>query len=201
MQAIILATHSDYKTREFQALMPGHQIIRMSEIGFRDDIPETGQTFRENALIKAKAVKAYLSQRRDPGYIVVAEDSGLCVDALDGRPGVYTARYGGARCSDHEQRMILLDELDGVIDRSAHFECFIACYAPGRDLFTAVGVTAGRIADSERGQNGFAFDQIFESTDLGKTFGEATAEEKDRVSHRARAITQLSAYLEELQLG
>lgn len=200
MQTIILATHSDYKTREFQALLPKYQVIPMREIGFKKDIAEPGKTFAENALIKARTIKDFLRQRRDPGYIVVAEDSGLCVDALGGRPGVYTARYGGTDCSEHGQRQQLLSELDGITNRSARFECFIACFVPGGALFTTTGVTCGRITESERGQNGFAFDHIFESTDLGKTFGEATPAEKDSVSHRARAITQLREYLEGLQL-
>lgn len=200
MQTIILATHSRYKVQEFQELMPGYQIVPMSEIGYKDDILEPGKTFEENALIKARTIKEYLSTRRDPGYIVVAEDSGLCVDALDGRPGVYTARYGGADCSGHNQRMTLLGELEGITDRTARFECFIACFLPGGALFTATGITLGTISHTERGENGFAFDQIFVSDELGKTFGEVTPAEKNRVSHRARAIAQLRAYLKDVEL-
>lgn len=200
MQTIILATHSRYKVQEFQALMPNYQIVPMGEIGYKDDILEPGKTFAENALIKARTIKEYLNTRRDPGYIVVAEDSGLCVDALGGRPGIYTARYGGTDCSGHDQRMTLLGELEGITNRAARFECFIACFLPSGALFTTTGITLGTISYTERGENGFAFDQIFVSDELGKTFGEVTPAEKNRVSHRARAIAQLRAYLKDVEL-
>lgn len=197
--AIVLATHNRDKAREFQEMLEGRfQVVVMNDVGFTDEIVETGETFVDNAQLKARAVYDFL-RGRGRHFIVVADDSGLCVEGLDGRPGVYTARYGGEGYTHHEQRLKLLDELGNAENRKAWFECALVCLMESEDGLvspTFVGRTYGAITTEERGEHGFAFDQVFFSDDLNKTFGEATAEEKDSVSHRGRAVAQLRQYLE-----
>ncbi len=197
---IVLATHNRDKVREFQEMLGDrYQMVTMSDVGFTGDIAETAETFIGNARLKAQAVHDFL-QQRGRHFIVVAEDSGLCVDVLGGRPGVYTARYGGEGCDEHMQRMKLLEELEGKSNREARFVCTLVCIADdlGAEMpVEFVGHTFGEIATEELGENGFAFDQIFLSRDLGKTFAEATDEEKASVSHRGRAVAQLREYLEQ----
>ena len=199
-KTIVLATKNPNKAVEFKALLPEYNVVTMSEIGVDIDIEETGTTFAENAELKARALKDQLQTREQQNYIVVAEDSGLCVDALGGRPGVFTARYLADICKDdHEQRLALLVEMSGQDNRAARFMCVIACILPSGTYFTELDITQGRISRSERGENGFAFDQIFESDELGKTFAEATPEEKDSVSHRGRATARFRAHLNAIE--
>lgn len=190
---VVLATHNHNKVRELQELMPEYQVISMSDIGFKDDIPENGRTFMENAVTKALAVQEFLEKsKRKCQYIVIAEDSGLCVNVLGGRPGVYTARYGGTDCDDQMRRDLLRDELTGEIDRSAYYQCDLVALVPGKtEMITASAKTLGEIIDYELGTRGFAYDSIFYSSDLGMTFAEATPEQKNSVSHRGRAVSQL----------
>ncbi len=193
---IVLATKNIHKVSELQAMLPECHVCAMSDIGVDLDIEETGTTFFENASTKAMALRKHLMNTNRQDYIVAAEDSGLCVDALDGRPGVYTARYHSDTCkNDHEQRMALLAEMKGQPNRTARFVCVLTCILPSGTMYTADGATEGVITTAERGRNGFAFDQIFESKELGKTFAEATPAEKGSVSHRGRAATQLCAFL------
>lgn len=201
MQTIILATRNPNKVVELSALLPGYKIVAMSEVGIDLDIEETGATFAENAMIKARALREQLvATGRQDHYTVVAEDSGLCVDALDGRPGVFTARYRADICkNEHDQRLAMLAEMKNQTNRAAQFVCVIACILSDGTSNTVTGMTHGKISSAERGENGFAFDQIFESNELGKTFAEATAEEKDRVSHRGRAAARLSEYLRSIE--
>lgn len=191
MNAIVLATHNPNKVTEFQRILSDYQIISMSELHITDDIPETGATFAENAILKADFLRQRLRQR-GRNYIAVADDSGLCVNALNGAPGVHTARYLGVDTPYAEKRAALLQTLLHATDRTASYQCVIAAYTPdARYPIVCRGVVTGSIAEAERGENGFAFDSIFYSSELQKTFGEATAEEKDIVSHRARAIRKL----------
>lgn len=201
MRTIVLATNNPHKADELKAMLPEYEIVTMSEIGIDLDVEETGATFEENATIKARALREQLlTNGRQDRYIVVADDSGLCVDALDGRPGVFSARYHADICKDdHDQRLALLVEMKNQTNRAAKFVCVIVCILPSGELKVITGTTHGVIASSERGENGFAFDQIFESDELGKTFAEVTPEEKANVSHRGRAVAKLSAYLKGLE--
>lgn len=184
---VIAATGNPNKLKEFRAILKGDEVISASEAGFTDDVEETGQTFLENALLKARAVC------RATGKTALADDSGLCVTALGGAPGVYSARYSGG--GDKENRRLLLQNLQGETDRRAYFESAIALVFPdGREL-VAEGRTYGHILEEERGENGFGYDCLFFSDDLQKSFGEATAEEKNGVSHRGRALTKLEEQL------
>lgn len=195
MKTFVLATSNQNKLKEFQQILPDWEIKTLKEIGFDQEIEETGETFEENAMIKAEAVRAYLRQK-GLDYIVVAEDSGLCVDALDGAPGVYTARYAGEHGDYRANIDKLWRELAGKESRTAYYICVLAILYPDGERKVYIGKTEGEIIDEERGANGFAYDVVFYSKELHKTFGEAEDEEKNQISHRARAIKQLVRELE-----
>jgi len=150
-------------------------------------VEETGSTFMENAIIKARAIAEIANMP------ALADDSGLCVDALNGEPGVYSARYSGARCDSKANNELLLSRLSDVQerDRSARFKCAVALVCPDGDIVTAEGAAEGIITRSYCGRGGFGYDPIFYSLDLDKTFAEASEEEKNAVSHRGRALAAL----------
>ena len=179
---LVVASGNAHKLREIAEIFTDFDVVSQKEMGFDGDVEETGETFAENALIKARAACEAL------GCMALADDSGLCVDALGGAPGVYSARYCGHHGNDAENRAVLLKNLQGVKNRSAHFTSAIALvYPDGREL-TAEGHTYGRILEEEIGDGGFGYDYLFYSDDLGKTFGVASSEEKNGVSHRFRAL-------------
>ena len=186
-EKIVVASGNAHKIEEIKAIFKGVELVTMHEAGFVGDIEENGKTFKENAYIKAKAV---FDKLRLP---VLADDSGLCVDALDGAPGVYSARFSGGSQADN--RALLLKRLDGVSHRSAHFTCSV-CYIDedGKPTF-GEGFTKGRILFEEIGNKGFGYDSLFFSDDLNKSFGEATEDEKNSVSHRYRALCDLRGRL------
>lgn len=189
----VLASNNKKKIAELKAilssLLPGCEVLSLKDIGYTAEIEENGQTFEENSLIKAR-VPASL------GHIGVADDSGLCVDALDGAPGVYSARYSGG--GDQANIDKLLSELENVPDekRGAKFVCVISAVFPDGKTVTARGEAHGVILRQRRGEDGFGYDPVFYSTDLQKTFAEAEGEEKNKVSHRGRA---LAAFCEKLK--
>lgn len=184
---IIAATNNANKVREICEIFTplGFDVVPQANAGIEIEVEETGDTFKKNALIKARAV-AMLSDD-----YVIADDSGLCVEALGGRPGVMSARYAGPGATDKEKINKLLDELDGEENRRAKFCCCIAMIFPdGREL-TTHGEVHGRILREPRGENGFGYDPVFFSDELSKTFAEATNEEKNSVSHRGRALAAM----------
>lgn len=179
---LVVASGNAHKLREIAEIFTDFQVCSQKEMGFDEDVEETGVTFAENALIKARAACKAL------GCMALADDSGLCVDALDGAPGVFSARYCGYHGSDQENRAVLMKNMQEKTNRNAHFTSAIAIvYPDGRELI-AEGHTYGKILDCETGNGGFGYDCLFFSDDLQKSFGEATAEEKNRVSHRFRAL-------------
>lgn len=179
---LVVASGNAHKLREIAEIFTDFEVVSQKEMGFDGDVEETGETFVENALIKARAACKAL------GCMALADDSGLCVDSLGGAPGVYSARYCGHHGSDAENRAVLLKNLQGVKNRSAHFTSAIALvYPDGREL-TSEGYTYGKILEEEIGDGGFGYDCLFFSEDLQKTFGEASSEEKNGVSHRFRAL-------------
>ena len=186
----VIASNNKKKVEELRRILNplGITAHTPAELGISlDDVEETGQTFRENAEIKARAAM------EKTGYSAIADDSGLCVDALGGRPGVYSARY-----SDTDENKInkLISELIGTDndDRSAHFECVICCcFRDGETLF-AEGRCDGTIGYAPRGNNGFGYDPIF-FVEGNKTFAELTDNQKDAISHRGRALKELSEKL------
>ena len=190
---IAIATNNPNKLREIRAILGGFfdEALSLSDLGIDIDIEETGTTLTENALIKARTIRDLT------GLPALADDSGLMVDALDGAPGVYSARYAGEEHDDKKNNALLLKNLEGK-PRDAKFCSVIAlCYPDGREL-TAEGYAPGVILEEERGTGGFGYDPLFFSPELGKTFAEATPEQKNSVSHRSRA---LRAMLELLSSG
>lgn len=191
---IIAATKNSNKIREItEKFAPlGFEVVSQTDAGINIDVEETGDTFAKNALIKARAV-AMVSDD-----FVLADDSGLCVDALDGRPGVYSARYAGKDAPDSAKIEKLLNELDGKENRAAKFVTNIAFIFPdGREIVTQ-GEVAGRIMREPKGENGFGYDPVFFSDELGKSFAEATLEEKNSISHRSRALCALYDEIKDL---
>lgn len=180
---VVVASGNLGKIEEFKEIVPGVNFISMREAGFKGDPEETGATFKDNAYIKAKAVYEELKRP------VIADDSGLCVDALGGAPGVYSARFSGGDFKDN--RALLLKRMEGISQRTAHFTCAV-CYIneKGETLF-GEGYTKGKILFEEIGSKGFGYDNLFYSFDLDKSFGEADEEEKNSVSHRYRALEDL----------
>lgn len=185
---LIVATNNEHKLREIKEILGEcfDEISSLKQEGITVDVEETGDTFEENALIKAEAVKA-------EGVAVLADDSGLCVDALNGAPGVYSARYAakdGHNASDADNRKKLLMEMRGIENRSAKFVAAIAL-VQGENKIIVKGETHGSILFEEEGNNGFGYDSLFFSDELNKSFGVSTAKEKNEVSHRAKALKKL----------
>ena len=182
---LVVASGNAHKLREISELFADFEVVSQKQMGFDGDVEETGETFVENALVKARAAAKAL------GCIALADDSGLCVDALGGAPGIYSARYSGEHGDDKKNRDLLLKNMQGIADRKAHFTSAVArVYPDGKEL-VAEGKTYGTILQEEIGDGGFGYDCIFESEDLNKSFGLATAEEKNTVSHRFRALQAL----------
>ena len=190
---LVVASGNAHKIREISEIFTDFEVVSQKQAGFDEDVEETGTTFMENAIIKAQAASKAL------GIPTLADDSGLCVEALDGAPGVYSARYCGEHGKDKENRDLLLKNLDGVENRRAYFACALALVYPNGDVLTAEGRTYGNILLAEQGEGGFGYDCIFESEDLKKSFGIATAEEKNTVSHRFRALQSLLAKWKEYE--
>ena len=193
MEKIILASNNKHKIKEFREILTDYEILSLADIGFEEDIEETGATFEENALIKAKTIQEYIKEK-GMDYIVISDDSGLCVDSLGGMPGVYSARYAGEHGNNVKNRAKLQTELEGK-DRTAYFICTIVVYYPNGEYKAFEGRTYGKITKEEIGSKDFGYDCIFYSDELNKTFGEATEEEKNSVSHRGRAIEKMRGEL------
>ncbi|MDY3282717.1 XTP/dITP diphosphatase [Dysosmobacter sp.] len=191
-EKFVLATHNPGKLREMGDILRGLgvEVVSPADVGCHVEVEETGATFAENAMLKAKAVCAA------SGLPAIADDSGLCVDALGGAPGVYSARYGGEGLDDAGRYRLLLSNLRGQPTRAAHFACAIACAFPNGDTLTAEGRCDGAIAYAPMGEGGFGYDPVFLVPDKAKTFGQLTAEEKSSISHRGRALQAFAAKLE-----
>ena len=190
---LVVASGNAHKIREIAEIFTCFEVVSQKQMGFDEDVEETGATFMENALIKAQAASKAL------GIPTLADDSGLCVEALDGKPGVYSARYCGHHGDDKANRDLLLKNLNGVENRRAYFACALALVYPNGEMITAEGRVYGNILHEEDGEGGFGYDCIFESEDLKKSFGVASAEEKNTVSHRFRALQALLAKWKEYE--
>ena len=188
----VLATHNPGKLKEMGDILArfGVEVVSPKDLGITVDVEETGATFAENAMLKAKAICAAAK------LPAIADDSGLCVDALNGGPGVYSARYGGEGLDDKGRYMLLLNSMRGQPTRAAHFACAIACVFPNGDELTAEGRCDGTIAFAPIGEGGFGYDPVFFVPELKKTCGQLTAEEKSAISHRGRA---LAVFVEKLE--
>ena len=186
---IIAASGNAHKIEEIKSIFPHVNLISMNEAGFNGDIEETGKTFKENALIKARTVCESLGS----ALPVIADDSGLCVEALDGAPGIYSARFSGGGSA--ENRALLLKSMENISHRAAKFACAVCLYFPDGQYYFGEGYTCGKILFEEIGCKGFGYDPLFFSDDLGKSFGEASESEKNSVSHRFRALQDLRSKL------
>ncbi|MCM1268862.1 MAG: RdgB/HAM1 family non-canonical purine NTP pyrophosphatase [Bacteroidales bacterium] len=200
MNRIIFATGNEGKMREIRAILADvdAKILSMREAGANLEIEENGTSFAENALIKARAVAdALAEQGKFRDCAVLADDSGLEIDALNGEPGIRSARYLGEETPFETKSKDLLRRMEQVPDeeRSARFVCAIAAVFPGGEQITTKGVVEGRIGYMLKGDNGFGYDPIFYLPEYGRTAAELTDEEKNRISHRARALALMKEEL------
>jgi XTP/dITP diphosphohydrolase len=188
---LLLASNNKNKMAELRRILEpmGFEVVSPVDVGLISDANETGTTFAENARIKARAI------HDKTGLPTVADDSGLCVDALGGRPGVYSAIYGGEDLPHGEKIKLLLSELEGIPQekRSARFACAICCILPHGEIIETYGECEGMIATEPTGSGGFGYDPVFMVGN--KSFGELDASEKDKISHRSAALRQLEARL------
>lgn len=192
---LVIASGNEGKIREFRAILPsyGFEVVGIKELGVALDVEEDGATFMENAMKKAR----YVVEKT--GFAALADDSGLCVDALGGAPGIYSARYAGEHGNDEKNNDKLLAALFNVPEqeRTAHYAAAIALCYPDGHFVSGYGETEGRILRERTGTGGFGYDPLFFSDDLQKSFGLADADEKNCVSHRGRAIAELCQHLKE----
>ena len=188
----VLASKNAHKLVEMRDILSqlGVEVVLESEVGVDVDVEETGATFEENAYLKAHAVM------EASGLPAIADDSGLCVDALNGAPGVYSARYGGPGLDDAGRYKLLLENMRGQLDRRCKFVSAICCCFPNGDRVEARGECAGTLAYAPKGADGFGYDPIFFVPGLKKTFAELSPEEKNAISHRGNA---LKAFREKLE--
>ncbi len=192
---ILLATRNKNKINEIMnrfSSVKGIEYLSLSDFKDIPEIEETGITFIENALIKAVAVS------RLTGMISLADDSGLVVDSLDGRPGIYSARYAGEAATDMDRNMKLLDEMKGIESRSARFICAIAIATPEGKTFTVEGKCEGKITEELKGNGGFGYDPIFFIPEKSVTMAELSLDEKNRISHRAKALAEAEKIIRRL---
>ena len=190
---LVLASKNQKKLVEMNDILShlGIEVCSEEEAGVDLEVEETGATFEENSLLKAKAVM------EASGLPAIADDSGLCVECLNGAPGVYSARYGGEGLSDEERYRILLENMRGQMTRAAKFVSVITCCFPNGDVLSARGECAGTIAYAPMGEGGFGYDPVFFVPELKKTFSQMTADEKNAISHRGKAIQAFKEKLED----
>ena len=193
----VLASQNKHKLEEMQAILSAHGVeaVLQSDLGLHVDVEETGSTFAANAMLKAKAVM------EASGLPAIADDSGVCCDALSGAPGVYSARYGGPELDDAGRYRLLLANLQGAKTRAAHFTSAIACIFPNGDTIEAEGICPGTIAFAPQGTGGFGYDPVFFLPELRKTYAQLTPEEKAAVSHRGKALAVFDGKLRDYLQG
>ncbi len=184
MKTIVVATNNQHKVDELAPLFPSVRLLSLKDIGYVKPILENGRTFEENALLKARQVA------KDLGYSVLADDSGLEVEALQNAPGIYSARYA-QKGDDRSNNALLIENLKGIANRKARFVCVLCiCQPDGKHRFFK-GICEGEVIDEARGSNGFGYDPHFYIPQLGKTFAEMTLEEKNTLSHRKKAYQKM----------
>lgn len=193
---MVLASKNAHKLAELQAILSaqGVEVALESDVGVDVEVEETGVTFEENALLKARAVM------EASGLPAIADDSGLCVDALNGAPGVYSARYGGPELDDKGRYKLLLENMRGMLDRRCKFVSCICCCFPNGDVLTARGECPGTLAYAPKGEDGFGYDPVFFVPSLKKTFAQLTPEEKNAISHRGMALVRFAEVLREYMI-
>ena len=198
MKTLLLATHNAHKVEEFRAILASlvkdtgkdYRILSFRDVPDIPEVEETGTTFAANALLKAEA-------GAKSGYITIADDSGLSVDALGGAPGIFSARYAGGHGDDEANNKKLLAEMQGKTERGAHYVCAVACVFPDGRHFTVEGTCEGEILTAPRGSAGFGYDPLFLIPGTGQTFAEMTADEKNARSHRTVALKRFVEKIQE----
>ena len=190
---LILASNNQKKLVEMREILSqlGFDVVSQWDAGLNIEVEETGETFAENAFLKADAVC------KASGMPAIADDSGLVVDALDGAPGVYSARYGGEGLDDVDRYILLLENMKDISNRAAKFVSAIVCVFPNGDVLSAEGECLGEILHSPRGDGGFGYDPVFFVHEASRGMAEITAEEKNTISHRAKALREFCVNLEE----
>jgi XTP/dITP diphosphohydrolase len=196
MKEVIIATKNPGKAKEFEHIFAARGIEVRTLLDFPEipEVEETGLTFEENAILKAEAVSKAL------GKMVIGDDSGLMVDALEGRPGIYSARYAGEPKNDQNNTDKVLSELKGLSEekRLARFYCALAVAVPGQETITVSGTCEGRILEERRGSNGFGYDPVFYVPEKGLALAELSSEGKNKISHRANALKKLDVVLDSI---
>lgn len=184
---LIIASNNAHKIKEIKQILGGifSEVISMKDAGINHETIEDGKTFLENAAKKASELSEISN------CFAIADDSGISVDALDGAPGIYSARFCGRHGDDDANNALLLEKLNGITDRKAHYTCAIALCTPSGDLYSAEGYLYGEILSSPRGNNGFGYDPLFFVPQKNQTVAELSSEEKNKISHRANALLKL----------
>eukprot|EP00828_Plagiopyla_frontata_P019494 TRINITY_DN2492_c0_g3_i1.p5 TRINITY_DN2492_c0_g3~~TRINITY_DN2492_c0_g3_i1.p5 ORF type:complete len:204 (-),score=46.52 TRINITY_DN2492_c0_g3_i1:384-995(-) len=202
MKKLILASNNTKKIKEMQQILQGLEleVKSLKDESIDIDVVEDGNTFEENAKKKANEIYEFLLNRGDKEFIVLADDSGLSVDYLNGAPGIYSARYAGEHGNDEKNNKKLLKELKGISkeERGAKFICQIALITEGGDYYRVTGEVKGYIIEELQGNGGFGYDPLFFYGPLNKTFGELKPEEKNEISHRGVALSKLKNILSQI---
>lgn len=196
MKKLIFASNNQHKLKEVRQIFDKYEILSLRDIGFTDEIVEDGISFQENAYIKCEAVMKYVKEKTNLDFAVLADDSGLCVKALNYEPGIMSARYSGG--GDKENRRKLLDNLITIQDRTAYFQCYACLMFPNGETIVEEAKVYGLITKSEIGDDSFGYDSIFWANPLKKTFGQASDKEKNEVSHRGIAMGRIREYLDSI---
>jgi len=188
MRDLVIASNNEGKIKEIKYLLAGYNLLSLKQIGFTDEIAEPFDSFEENALVKAKTIHAFC------GKNVLADDSGICVDALNGAPGVQSAFFGGIGRSDHANNDALLMAMKGIPNRTAFFKSVI-CLIWNDEVHYFEGRCNGRIIEEQKGSEGFGYDSVFIPEGYEKTFGELSPQIKNKISHRSQAISKMVDFL------
>ncbi|MDL2238063.1 XTP/dITP diphosphatase [Christensenellaceae bacterium OttesenSCG-928-K19] len=191
MKKLIIATNNQGKVKEFKAMLGEYydEILSLKDVGINVDVVEDGETFHQNSAKKAVEISKLVEGD------VLADDSGLCVDALDGAPGIYSARFSGENATDEENNAKLLQLMATQPNKKARFVCALVLANNGKELLSVEDFTEGTILDSPRGESGFGYDPLFFNEEHGKTFAELSLDVKNQISHRARALRRLQQEL------
>ena len=199
MRKIILASNNLKKIKEIKEILNGlpYEVYSLKDMNIDIEVEEDGLTFEENAKKKAKEIHEYLLNKKNSDFIVLSDDSGLEVDCLNGAPGIYSARYAGEHGNDYNNNVKLLEDMKAFKgdDRSARFVCVIAVVFEDGNVKTVRGEVEGRIIEELKTEGGFGYDPLFFYNGFNKTFGEATPEEKNEISHRGNALKKLKEIL------
>jgi len=190
---LVLASNNKHKLAEVKNILKEYNILSLFDIGFNKDIEETGLTIEQNALIKVRQVRKHTNK------IIIADDTGIFVHALNNEPGVYSARYAGSNATFDDNNKKLINALKNVKDRTATFKCAIALSLPDGDEKIVFGEVRGKIAENYAGYGGFGYDCVFIPDGMNKTYAQLTEAEKNKLSHRAKALLEMKKFLETIK--